>query len=124
MNWNCNITSFTVKAFTYVRSSFSNKLIKDDYVWFVEKASVFPEFGTVKYYRITFEGIFYIRGGGYSADMEKNQSAEKRLVELERFQINIQTSVNRLTKLIALGTLVAAVYYLIEICKFLKGYFS
>lgn len=80
---------------------------------------------TVDYYNISFEGIFFIKNGGYEKELQKNQKAEIEFVELKKRQFlleekhsSIQCQLLFLTWVIAIGTFVAAIYYLIEVLKF------
>ena len=86
------------------------KLYKDGYVYIDHKQSVFPDWGVVAYYRITFTGLFFIRNGGYSTERHKTIEERERILALEKQ--------NRfLSFVISVGTSIAGLYYLLEILK-------
>ncbi|WP_281635785.1 hypothetical protein [Flavobacterium marginilacus] len=91
------------------------KLVKDDYVY-----EDFQKMGTLSgnLYNISFEGLSFIAEGGYVSRKERNQSQDKKLNDIAIVQSFQQKWIHRLTWIIGLGTLVAGVYYLIEILKF------
>lgn len=91
------------------------KLVKDDYVY-----EDFQKIGTLNgnLYNISFEGLSFISEGGYVSRKERNQSQDKKLNDIAILQSFQQRWILRLTWIIGLGTLVAGVYYLIEILKF------
>jgi DNA-binding PadR family transcriptional regulator len=91
------------------------KLVKDDYVY-----EDFQKMGTLNgnLYYISFEGLSFIAEGGYVSRNERNQAQDKKLNDIAIVQSFQQKWIHRLTWIIGLGTLVAGVYYLIEILKF------
>ncbi len=96
-----------------------NKLAKDGYVDFIEKNEIASiRYHTdgeniVRYYSISYEGrVFLDLVGGYVKQAGLNLSESIRLDKLENDQRESRNQLNFLTKLIAAGTLVAAVYYL------------
>jgi hypothetical protein len=91
------------------------KLVKDDYVY-----EDFQKIGTLSgnLYNISFEGLSFIAEGGYVSRKERNQAQDKKLKDIVIVQSFQQKWIHRLTWIIGLGTLVAGVYYLIEILKF------
>lgn len=98
------------------------KLVKDDYVY-----EDFQKIGSLSgnVYNISFEGIFFINNGGYEKEHQNNQKAEIESAELKKRQFlleekhsSIQGQIVFLTLIIAIGTLIPAVYYIIEILKF------
>jgi|GEM_PF-5665949 len=74
------------------------------------------------HYKITFEGETLLDlEGGYSGRLT-SQNKEKVEVDKQRIlQMRLQTKLNRLTFWIAIGTVIAAIYYLNEL--YLKGWF-
>jgi hypothetical protein len=91
------------------------KLVKDDYVH-----KDFQKIGTLSgdLYEISFEGLSFISEGGYVSRMERNQTQDKKLNDIAILQSSQQKWILRLTWVVGLATLVAGVYYLIEILKF------
>jgi hypothetical protein len=105
-----------------------DKLVKDGYVNVNEQTRGINMNKTpyvVECYNISFEGIFFINNGGYEKEHENNQKAEIESAELKRRQFlleekhsSIQGQIVFLTLVIAIGTLIPAVYYIIEILEF------
>ena len=103
------------------------KLVKDGYVNQESEKTTDRIFNTPRtdyYYRISFEGLVFIKNGGYHYQYQKNQTLEnlknemtERQNALELKQSRVQGQIAFLTWIIALGTLIAGVYYLIEILK-------
>lgn len=96
-------------------------LIKDGYVKEVEEFSEITS-SKIKYYSLTSEGLSFI---GYVDTHYSKLSLEQenKLLRLSQIELNRSTlSTNRrmiwLTRWIALGTIIAAAYYTIEILKF------
>ncbi len=82
------------------------KLIKDGYIQQEGDA-----------YSITFEGKLFVQKGGYT-QQAKNDSAESiRLDKIDIAQKNFRYIQNGLLILVAVGTLAAGAYYVIEIGK-------
>ena len=120
--------NLNLKDFTELRAIL-NKLIKDGYVEAVlihhinintkEKISEDD-------YRITFEGKCFILEGGYEGHFQRLASESIRLDILAESQRVSDGNMVFLTRVIAVGTSIAAVYYLIEIvkhfCEFLKHF--
>jgi hypothetical protein len=105
-------------------------LIKDAYVKEVEEFSEIEGFGTsnVKYYSLTAEGLKFTGyvNSYYSKMSEEEQrktmfdnqlSLNKSIISTNRSIISTNFWMKWLTGLIAFGTLVAAIYYLLEILK-------
>lgn len=91
------------------------KLVKDNYV-----NQDFQKIGTLNgnLYEISFEGLSFISEGGYVLREKRNRLQDKKLNDIEITQSLQQKWILRLTWVIGIGTLVAGVYYLIEILKF------
>lgn len=91
------------------------KLIKDG---FVETKRIRDTYPTNCYY-ITFEGVLFKEQGGYDQKLITANQAKYNL----SYQISLYSNLNRLTFWIAFGTSVAAVYYGIEIGKWIYNCF-
>ncbi|MFE3872203.1 hypothetical protein ACFX5F_13320 [Flavobacterium sp. ZS1P70] len=104
------------------------KLVKDGYVNQNSENTTDQLFDTPRtnyFYNISFEGRVFIKNGGYENQNRENQKKEnwnnemtERQNALEEQQSSNQFQLVLLTWVIAIGTLVAAAYYLIEILKF------
>ncbi|MBA0883599.1 hypothetical protein [Flavobacterium undicola] len=99
------------------------KLVKDDYVIETNKDIDNPK---KTHYNISFEGLFFIKNGGYENQNLKSHQVEMEVVEMKKMQslleaknASLQVQLVVLTYLIAFGTLVAAIYYLLEVLAFL-----
>lgn len=98
-------------------------LIKDEYVKETIEFSTIEGFTDceIKYYSLTAEGLKFI--GYVDTNYSKlSLEQENRLLRLSQIELNRSTlSTNRrmiwLTRWIALGTIIAATYYAIEILK-------
>ena len=100
------LNNFFIQIYRYDLNLILNKLMKDD---FVDQG--IDSHKTV--YSISIEGsVFYEQGGYQQRILEANQ-AKYNL----SYQISLSNKLNRLTGWIAFGTSVAAVYYLLEIVK-------
>lgn len=110
------------------------KLVKDGYVNQESEKTTDPLFNsprTNNYYRISFEGLFFIKKGGYE---NQNLENKKKEIEYEKIQSEQKRQALNLVRLnywlvvltwvIAIGTFVAALYYLIEILKFFEIFCS
>lgn len=104
------------------------KLVKDGYVNTESENSIDPLFKSPKkdhYYKISFEGMVFIENGGYENQNRENQRIEnwnnemtERQNALEKKQVSSQFQIVVLTWIIALGTLIAGLYYVLEILDF------
>ena len=104
------------------------KLVKDGYVIEYSETITDRIFGGEKTnysYDISFEGIFFIKNGGYENEYRKNQKEQieyselkKKQYLLEEKQVSNQFQIVVLTWIIALGTLIAGLYYVLEILDF------
>lgn len=94
------------------------KLIKDEYVVETNVNSVTD--GQIKCHHISFDGIVFLAQGGYLHQIEENRQMEIKSNEFHRIQISLR----KLTAWVAVGSVVAAAYYAIEIYKFLKVHFG
>jgi hypothetical protein len=76
-----------------------------------------------KCWRITYKGYFFWSiSKGYSGELNSIADEKAQFIKLEQTQMGIQKELNLLTKLIAVGTITAAVYYLAELFKFLMSF--
>ncbi len=70
-----------------------------------------------KIYSISFKGKIFSKNGGYS-ELERTKNAENiRVGNVEKRQRAYESNMVRLTWILAIGTTVAAIYYLLEIIK-------
>lgn len=118
---------------TTIESAFI-KLVKDGYVNQTEKTRGMNMNKTpyvVECYTISFEGIFFIKIGGYHQALIEDQrkaneyellNAEQKLHATALLSLNQRMVL--LTWAIAIGTGIAALYYLLEILSFFGVYFD
>jgi hypothetical protein len=73
-------------------------------------------------YRVTFDGKLFFEQGGYSKKYAHDESERNRLTALESSQLEYNeaqrkqaATLNKLTFWVAVGTLLAAVYYMTEL---------
>lgn len=85
------------------------KLVNDGYI--TERKQ---EEGYQSIYHVSFEGLVF---EGYVHENEANHKEQERLHTLENRQLALSRRMNALTAIVAVGTIVAAVYYLMEILK-------
>lgn len=106
-------------------------LVKDGYVKEVEELSEIGGFDNtkIKYYSLTADGLSFV---GYTNSHYSKMSEEEQKMELFENQLSLNKSIiltnasvrstntwmRCLTIVIAVGTVVSAIYYLIEILKF------
>ena len=106
-------------------------LVKDGYVKEVEELSEIEGFDNtkIKYYSLTADGLSFV---GYTNSYYSKMSEEEQKMELFENQLSLNKSIiltnasvrstntwmRCLTIVIAVGTVVSAIYYLIEILKF------
>ncbi len=99
------------------------KLVKDKYAQEIKEevryegpAFLKPPGGTWSYsYKLSFEGKVFIQQGGYREQFKVNVAENIRLDNLEKRQKHFEWNQTLLLTLVAVGTLIAAVYYLMEI---------
>lgn len=68
-------------------------------------------------FKASLQGKNFYARGGYLGEFERHVLSENRKNQLEKSQVQIAN----LTKWIALGTIIAAIYYTIEILNFFYG---
>ena len=80
---------------------------------------------------ISFEGIFFIKNGGYrqaSIEARRKEDAYELLNAEQKLHASALLSLNRrmvfLTWAIAIGTVIASIYYFLEILHFFGVYFD
>jgi len=75
-------------------------------------------------YKITFEGEFFLESvGGYVKQAELSFAESTRQDKFDKTQRENTANMVILTRWIAGGTIVAAIYYGIEICKLVHHFF-
>ena len=111
------------------------KAIKDEYIHEFRHGSMISHT-----YKLTFDGILFINEGGYTSQASSrrlNQELEKNQRDLQKTQTEmitaqakimerqtqIQQSVKTLTVWIAIGTVIAAIYYIFELVNHIKNLF-
>jgi hypothetical protein len=92
-----------------------NQLIKDGYVEKVQERKAVPVQFYDEEYCITFGGKLHYDSGGYYQRSLNDASENVRLKNLEIARQTQGKALNWLTFWIALGTLIAAIYYLTEL---------
>lgn len=104
----------------YMIDNAINKLEKDGYLS-TSIINVTPLIdGTDKatIYTITWEGQFFISRGGYQGETFRASSEKKRLADVEKQSAKTAKQMVILTRWIVAGTIIAGIYYLLEILKF------
>jgi len=102
------------------------KLVKDGYL--IEnppkEEELLGQIITTFYYKLSWDGRFFIENGGYNGVILKESAERKRLRDLEVRTQNSNDTMIKLTRWVAGATIVAGAYYLIEIIKFILSFFS
>jgi hypothetical protein len=95
-----------------------NKLVKDDCV---ARETITNAKSLEKSidYRITFEGLLFYQQGGYEQELIRHRAENTRLDNIESSQRQFRRTQNVLLTLVAVGTLVAALYYSVELLNYL-----
>jgi hypothetical protein len=93
--------------------SILRKLEKDEYIYI--RGGLWGD-GT-NIYLITFEGRIYLEQGGYTQQRIKENAENIRLNKIENNQRLHRVLITILTVVLAIGTSIAAVYYLHELSK-------
>jgi len=112
---NGNENSFYVDGIKGVISAV-NKLDKDELVEC--RKSIQNDNIEYKYYKTTFKGELFIQDGGYIGKAKVLEHEKNQLEILQLSQIETQSKLVMLTCIIAIGTFIAALYYLLEIWKY------
>lgn len=107
---------------TYTFESALLKLSKDGYVLETNKVINYP---LQSDFNISFEGIVFIKDDGYEKQSQRTRQKEIEVSEiasrqsaLELKNTRLQAQLVVLTCLISFGTLLSAIYYLLEILAF------
>jgi len=105
-----SVTGFLIEEMDDIYSILK-KLVKNEYVEFHDISSMrrHPQ------YSITFEGKVFTEQGGYRQKLMNESSENIRLVKIENAQKQFRRVQNVLLTIVAAGTLIAAVYYIMEI---------
>lgn len=106
------------------------KLISDHYVVKITSETLTKDSTDIFTYELTWEGDFFLLQGGYTGECLEKNEAKKRLLKLENEQIIIARNTGKIQKqqvvlsiVLVVLTGVTAVYYILEILKFL-GHFQ
>lgn len=86
-----------------------SKLKEDGLITEVDNYSTAPT------YHVTFKGLVF---DGYVAERERLDTEKLRLRDLDYKNQKLSHALNKLTCFIAIGTVVAAIYYLIQIFEY------
>lgn len=103
------------------------KLVKDEYVnSHLKKVGLNSDNTpvTVEYYNITFEGIFFIKRGGYRQEFLEAQRKENAYVILNAEQRKQSISLLWLNRWVAFGAVVVAIDSILNILHFFGVYFD
>lgn len=110
------------------------KLVQDGYVNVNEQIRGINMNKTpyvVECYNISFEGMFFTKNGGYrqaSFEAQRKANEYERLNDEQKLHATALLSLNRrmvlLTWAIAIGTVIASIYYFLEILHFFGVYFD
>ena len=95
-----------------------NKALFDEIINKLKEDGYIVDNNTNDACRVTFRGLTF---NGYVSEQSFLQMEKKRLKTLEEKTLNLSRWTTRLTIIIALGTGIAAIYYLLEI---LNNFFS
>ncbi len=99
------------------------KLIEDGYVKTIElkptNLNTGKSDGLVIHYKPTFKGKFLSETGGYAGLDEQRLAENIRVEKIETYQLEQAATLNKLTGGILIVTAIAAVYYLIEVSKWI-----
>ncbi len=102
----------------YEMTSIFIKLIDDGFIR-SNTGNVIIEKLNAKFYIISINGLTFLNYPGGYVKRQALQDAESiKVAKLQHSQTDLQKTLNALTAIIAVGTLVAAVYYGIEVWKF------
>jgi len=90
-----------------------DKLLKDDYIFKeqIDKSQP-PRFG------INYIGYIFNSEGGYEQKMINDDDENTRMDKIEENQKFHRRALTWLTSLVAVGTLIAAIYYSVELLKY------
>jgi len=93
-----------------------SRLERDGYILYDDRAvKAGDQSFSDRVYRITFDGKYWIERGGYQAALIHENAGNRRLGKLETTQIQYQIWLIWLTVILAVGTLIASLYYITEL---------
>jgi len=91
------------------------KLLKEEYVYNLNGSKQSEIKNIHDAYVLSFSGLLLIEDGGYVKMIEDDVSENKKMKKIETDQYKYSRIVKNLTYWIAVGTLISAVYYLLQI---------
>ena len=110
------------------------KLVKDGYVNENSENTTDKIFNTPKtnhYYKISFEGMFFIKNGGYHKAFLENKKKENAFADLQKEQRKQASALVRLNRWLVFGAIVVAIDSILNILNyfgvsydFLKTFFK
>lgn len=72
---------------------------------------------------ITLDGVLHYLNAGYEGEIFRKDQVARQIDNIHEIQTGLQKIVAKWTRLIAFATIVAAVYYFLEICKWVYSLF-
>lgn len=90
------------------------KLKKDEYI-FIQDVTASHDFFQINSYFLSFDGKLFIESGGYTQAIINENAENKRVEALEHSQRATSNRMTYLTIILAVGALIAAIYYLTEL---------
>lgn len=103
------------------------KLEKDGFVNTDSKDSIDPIFNSPRrdhYYKISFEGLFFIKNGGYKKQNSKKLKKETEYENLQTEQRNQASALVRLNRWMVFGAIIVAIDSILNILHFFGVYFD
>ncbi|MFT3796573.1 hypothetical protein [Flavobacterium sp.] len=100
------------------------KLFKDEFLETSEKESAFQDWGIVKYYQISFEGVFFLRSGGYDGQADRIRAAKNASDAIAIEQQRQALLLLDMNILMGLGAAIGALYVILEIVKYAVEFFQ
>lgn len=102
----------------YYLTKVMNKLSKDGYIEYSDKedydrSKVYAIKTNIRAYSITWDGIYFLKLGGYKKEIESKNKLQTIEGDLKKLQVRTYV----LTLIIMAGTSIAAIYYILEILK-------
>lgn len=111
----------------YTFNSALLKLVKDGYVNQNSENTTDPIFNSPRtnhYYYISFEGMFFIKNGGYHQALLETQRKENAYADLQTEQRRQSASLVTLNRWIVFGAIVVAIDSILNILHFFGVYFD
>jgi hypothetical protein len=115
-----NVNNFTFKSALL-------KLTKDGYVTETSNDSIDPIFNNKRtdcYYDISFEGMFFIKKGGYEKQNAENLKKETEYENIQTEQRKQASVLVRLNRWLVFGAIVVAIDSVLNILNFFGIYFD